>query len=883
MFILPKYFNNNDYLDLNLDVLNHIIDKNQHNQLEYGIHHYLNHGHIENRKYNKLININYPLKLHMIDCLKLNYSYWFDLLIDFKTNSQFKNQLINDMNELTNIPNYLFVYHIIKNSYSLIDNGIYCERSLIKYYSKNIYDILHDVNLQSNIMSNTQFNMFNNMSNSEFSNVLDLNAIFKIENKFRFFYEYLKYHTNFVKNTEFDIFNSASNTKTAVIIETRNHIMFEHIVYNVMYNLGPEWNLHIFCGYDNFDFVKLLFPKVKITLLPFYNLSVNIYDFICLNSFFWNSIDTEDILIFQTDVFLTNNINHILNNNCVYLGAPHTNIHGNISYLTPNKFGFNGGLSLRKKSIMLYCINNITAVDIDNYRSNKNMKPIIRTPIDITDIDFEYIITNFTVSDFDVSITQTQSEYLNLFNLDLIYEDVYFSHAIEMLNFPLPNIYLSKHFALQENMYGPIYDVCGIHGWDKNYMTLDYHKQFILNYTSKLFNSDSNLSSSKLTNLIMSDNSSSNNIKLNAKITRILIICHNMKGGTEKYVRDIIELTKSTYLDQNLEFDFIRIKKSNSESTSLTFNNINYKLVKKSPTFLSKSYDIIHIHYFNEPAFILYNFIVDLLNSTHPKFIITLHDYHLIVNDETNDYHLTVYNSNPKFLDSIKMNNKYSVDKYSYLLSKADLILTGSSVLKIIYNYVFDLSDDKIKIVQHPEPIYFTSIDQSKLNFNKLNICLIGSISITKGSYIAQDMSLLFKNNVQLYHIGYGYNYNIKKKNNIISLGNYSNEYDFKQMLIQNNINLLWFPAYRHESYCYTLTLAMNTSLPILALDSGTFNERLSGYQGFYKIHHNYDLKSMYDDIMQFWNDLINNTHINSSNVKFIYDDFDYNVLYKLK
>ena len=63
--------------------------------------------------------------------------------------------------------------------------------------------------------------------------------------------------------------------------------------------------------------------------------------------------------------------------------------------------------------------------------------------------------------------------------------------------------------------------------------------------------------------------------------------------------------------------------------------------------------------------------------------------------------------------------------------------------------------------------------EDKKLLFDKLNIGIIGAISISKGSYLIQEMSIYIKDNLipwNIYHIGYGFNYNLKKKNNIIKL-----------------------------------------------------------------------------------------------------------------
>ena len=157
-------------------------------------------------------------------------------------------------------------------------------------------------------------------------------------------------------------------------------------------------------------------------------------------------------------------------------------------------------------------------------------------------------------------------------------------------------------------------------------------------------------------------------------------------------------------------------------------------------------------------------------------------------------------------------------------------------------------------------------------------------MSISKGAHLAQEMSLYFqtlKLPWKIFHFGAGFTKNLRKQSNIISIGPYQSEVSLREQLIANNINMLWFPAYRHESFCYTLTLAIQSELPILAYDSGTFKERLSFYKFPYKIHEcEYSCEQLFNDIKIFYNTLKNNTYISPPISDFIYDEIKYEKLY---
>lgn len=926
MIKLPKHFNASEYMQLNGDL-------RYHKNLD-PISHFLSNGHLENRKYNKNIGINYPFKLHLIDIKKLNYDYFYDILIDYKLNTitdENINAIIKNQFEINKIENYSIFFNnnqldisliihklLLDKNNNYINKGIYSERDLAKhinYYT--LYNILWEA---IKIISDDANKLKKIPISLEFEESFcdkNLAEIFKINDKYMFFYQYFKWHTSHITKNGFKIMNSNNNKKTAVIVETRNHIMLKHIINNVMLNLGNDWNLHIFCGFDNHKFVKETWSNAKITLLPFYNMSVDIYDFVFLNIFFWNSISSEDILIFQTDTFLIDDPIDSFINNYVYLGAPHTNIHGGISYLTPNNFGLNGGFSFRKKSAMLHALNNIKTSDINNYRGLHNMKPLTKTPINSYDIDYEYLFKHFEITknkninvlnndytvncadnDFIYETSNSEKQIIeNNFNIDLVFEDVFFSHAIEMLKFPKPNNFIAKHFIIQEDVNGLLTNIKGVHGWDKSYIDLSYHKNLLKKYAVKILkkiNSNQTLLNYiNRENLNIYDFISNNNMSEKLDNTEyILIICHNMGGGTEKYVRDIIELNKNTViknkLNKKLCFDIVRILDSNNQCTNILFNEIQLKLVQTTQNiFINKNYNFVHIHYLNDPAFILYNYIMELIAlPMPPKIVITLHDYHFIINDKANEYHLTTYNANKQFLDELKnkQSNLYSFKLLKNLLEKVDYVVTGSSTVRVIFNYVFEIKNNLIKVVPHPEPIYFNPIPKNIISYNCLNIGIIGALSISKGAHMAQEMSIYFqtlKLPWKIFHFGAGFTKNLRKQNNIISIGTYTSEVTLREQLIANNINMLWFPAYRHESFCYTLTLGIQTELPILAYDSGTFRERLSFYKNPYKIHEcEYDCEQLFNDIKSFYNILKNNSYTMQPSSDFIYDEVKYEKLY---
>lgn len=128
-----------------------------------------------------------------------------------------------------------------------------------------------------------------------------------------------------------------------VIVETRPAFWFPYVVANAVRTIG--WNLYIFATEEVF---KLLGTKMRnITyrkaIVPLMN--VQGYSNLLTSTHFWNSIQEEHVLIFQSDCFLWRPpAKDMLK--WSYIGPL-------CGSLIPKDFIMNGGLSLRKKSDMI--------------------------------------------------------------------------------------------------------------------------------------------------------------------------------------------------------------------------------------------------------------------------------------------------------------------------------------------------------------------------------------------------------------------------------------------------------------------------------------------------------------------------------------------------
>lgn len=234
----------------------------------------------------------------------------------------------------------------------------------------------------------------------------------------------------------------------AVLIEPRSdHKLLEAVCRNVMYFLPHDWNLVIYT-YDmdivkerlkNIDFIFCKTEKQSFTLEE--------YSQLLMSKSFWDNIPGENILVFQTDSYITRPftneylymlkqfpfvgaIYRIVNNksNCECCPGYNKCNKNIISIHKDRNFSMNGGFSFRNKSAMIDCIEKININDVIEYRLKNN---------------------------------------LEIHNL-IQYEDTYFEDALFLLNYKLPNYEICLRFCTQTT-YDPI-NSYAIHGLYKEYV-----------------------------------------------------------------------------------------------------------------------------------------------------------------------------------------------------------------------------------------------------------------------------------------------------------------------------------------------------------------------------------------------------------------------------
>ncbi len=153
----------------------------------------------------------------------------------------------------------------------------------------------------------------------------------------------------------------------AVMVEPRLHQYLKPVIDDMLRNLDNNIPIQIFHSSLNETFLKENYgdlienKRIILTLLEVNNLTIPEYNKLLTSVKFWNKINYENILIFQTDSCLLRPIN-------TFDFTPYLE-YGFIGAPCHREPWQNGGLSIRKKSLMIAAIK--TASHVIYYNEDK--------------------------------------------------------------------------------------------------------------------------------------------------------------------------------------------------------------------------------------------------------------------------------------------------------------------------------------------------------------------------------------------------------------------------------------------------------------------------------------------------------------------------------
>lgn len=171
-------------------------------------------------------------------------------------------------------------------------------------------------------------------------------------------------------------FKNTITTKAMIIIEPRKHPLLRKVIENFDEHMDPSWNLYVYHGESSAKYARECVRNVtkrKVILLPLGsdNMTSTDYNKLFKKKHFWDTVNAEKILVFQTDSVLCGKSKKTINDysDYDYIGCSYDNktigtkmfIHWDPKY----EFYGIGGLSFRNKSFMIDCINNNPGIPDD--------------------------------------------------------------------------------------------------------------------------------------------------------------------------------------------------------------------------------------------------------------------------------------------------------------------------------------------------------------------------------------------------------------------------------------------------------------------------------------------------------------------------------------
>jgi hypothetical protein len=353
----------------------------------------------------------------------------------------------------------------------------------------------------------------------------------------------------------------------------------------------------------------------------------------------------------------------------------------------------------------------------------------------------------------------------------------------------------------------------------------------------------------------------------------ILHISHNFGGGTDNYINNMIDI-----IDDHVHY---KINIIDNNYVKLNDYLINYNNLFS--IFKSKDIKSIFIHHLlynkNNKLNILFNIIdfIDIINCN--KYFI-VHDYFLFYPNNPNPKREFIINNlpTPENLDFIKK-----------IFNKVNKVFFQSK--NTYNNYLKYIESDNFFIINNVPDIIIYNDRLYPVEKNIYNVAILGHINaIHKGNELAKKIFKLFENDDSYKFYIYG-TFDDTKFKNLILLGEYKNE-NIYELFIKYDIDFFLNISIVEETYSYTTSIALNTGLPIIYNNIGSYNDRLQNYTNCYSFTEDkyYELKNIFSTIIKktynnkkkyFLNDKKYNLVSNLPEIKyFIENDDNYDIRY---
>ncbi|MFM6398636.1 tetratricopeptide repeat protein, partial [Planktothrix sp.] len=327
----------------------------------------------------------------------------------------------------------------------------------------------------------------------------------------------------------------------------------------------------------------------------------------------------------------------------------------------------------------------------------------------------------------------------------------------------------------------------------------------------------------------------------------ILMISHNLGGGTERHIKDLVSLLEV----ENINSLVLKPDAKSNDWLELTCQKLDllarYNITHDRESLIQdlKYLGVFHIHVHHTIGF-PHNFIENLLKEVALGYDFTLHDYASICPRVTLSQNDGKYCQDPPIEICEVCVQKYGINEnlqksYKEIDSMTKWRLSSENLLQAARK-IFVPSQDmaermskyfpalKFTVRYHPEVQQNVNLYSQNDYESTVRVGLIGGISEIKGLktlYNCANYAANIKKDIEFIVIGTTANNSLfEELPNVTIYGAYKPK-ELNQLISQSKLDFAAFFSTWPETYCYTLSEALENGLYPFAFDIGAVSERV--------------------------------------------------------
>lgn len=314
------------------------------------------------------------------------------------------------------------------------------------------------------------------------------------------------------------------------------------------------------------------------------------------------------------------------------------------------------------------------------------------------------------------------------------------------------------------------------------------------------------------------------------RLPKVVHIAHGRGGGVIQHIEELAEFygDKIACMVINpVPGNGVKLHLSTHPAADTMLFQLPNDFESLQQLLLAAGVDTIHFHHSIE----LNRCIFDLPRLIGAKIVVTVHDFYWINGNptltnrdglfEVDGFDKTV---NPLYQLPEAFTPQSWRDSFQDFLTNADMVIFPSSSTRELFARYFVLNNSIV--APHIEVgRNIKTVPAPLRDANPVTIGVLGAIGKEKGADLLEALALIAQRNNAPFKfklIGYAY----RSLKAVQTTGIFENK-QLPDLIKENGIDLIFFPARWPETYSYTLSYALDTPLPIFAPRVGAFIERI--------------------------------------------------------